>query len=490
MRKNTRFTCQMLLVLGLLSIIPAGCGSSYIDIFPAKQALDYPLIGTSDISTLDPALVPDAAWTQAIELVYSGLVSLDPRTLSVIPDIATGWDVSNDGRTYAFHLRHGVKFSNGDPVDASTFAYSIDRALDPATGSTLALRYLGHIVGAADRHAGKSPTLIGTGLLVVDPLTLQIDLDAPISFFLQALTASPSWAVDKKVAQQYSATAVDGQVVGTGPFMLKSWQHGVDLTFDQNPNWYGKKLTLTEVRLSLFPDTSTAFNHFEGKEIDVDPSVDSEDYPTAQAMKHQPVLQGPALTIRYLAPNSAQAPFDNLAVRQAFAEAVDREMLAHQVLQDSVTPSGHIVPQGMPGYFAGLQGLPFNPQEARAKLISVYPDVRAMPSVTLEYAKGADDEKVAAKLQQDFLTYLGVSIKLDAVDATQFQADVSTHQVQFALLSWTAEYADPQVWLSLQVAKRAPDNTVKYPLLKQEACGQTPPQSRVPGEARGFGFTV
>ena len=79
---------------------------------------------------MDPALVTDISSAQAIELVYSGLVSLDPKTLSV-PDIATGWDICNEGRTYTFHLRHGVKFSNGDPVDASAFAYSIDRALDP-----------------------------------------------------------------------------------------------------------------------------------------------------------------------------------------------------------------------------------------------------------------------------------------------------------------------------------------------------------------------
>ena len=135
----------------------------------------------------------------------------------------------------------------------------------------------------------------------------------------------------------------------------------------------------------MFPDTSTAFNEFPGQRMDIDTRVDSKDYPTAKAMKHQPVFQGPALTIRYLAPNSAQAPFDNLAVRQAFAEAVDRDTLAQQVLDGFVTPSDHIVPQGMPGLLRRFAGAAFQPAGRQSKAgSSVYPDVEAMPSVTLE----------------------------------------------------------------------------------------------------------
>ena len=89
-----------------------GCGSERYGL-PAIQNLVYPVIGTQDITTLDPAFSPDLVSLQAIELVYSGLVSLDPRTMQVIPDIATSWDVSNGGKTYTFHLRRAVRFSNG-----------------------------------------------------------------------------------------------------------------------------------------------------------------------------------------------------------------------------------------------------------------------------------------------------------------------------------------------------------------------------------------
>src|SRR5690348_1079645 len=108
MRKKTVLACRTLSFLVLLGVILSGCGSSYIDIFPTSQSLYYPVFAAQDSSTLDPALTSDLASLQAIELIYSGLVSLNPRTLQVIPDIATGWDVSNGGKTYTFHLRKGI----------------------------------------------------------------------------------------------------------------------------------------------------------------------------------------------------------------------------------------------------------------------------------------------------------------------------------------------------------------------------------------------
>ncbi|HEY7348370.1 MAG TPA: peptide ABC transporter substrate-binding protein [Ktedonobacterales bacterium] len=460
MHKKTLFATEALLILGLLSLLLTACGSPSGS--AAKQILNMPNIGTQDIKTMDPATVTDLNSAQAIELAFSGLVSLDPKTLQVIPDIATSWDVSNGGKTYTFHLQSGVKFSNGDAVDADTFAYSIDRALDPATKSNIATLYLGHIIGANDRNAGKIPTIIGNGVKAVDPLTLQINLDSPIGFFLQTMTYPTSWAVDKNVVQQYGANWWEDHAVGTGPFILQKWQHKIQLTFVQNPNWYGKKLTLTEVDMPMIADTDTAFKRFQAKQADVDNGVDSANYPIAKALGSSQFFEGPALSIGYLSPNSAVAPFDNLTVRQAFAEAVDRDTIANQLLRGFVLPSDHIVPQGMPGYNANLKGLSFDPKDAKDKLTSVYPDVSKMPAVTLEYPKVADNDKVAAKLQQDFQTYLGVHINLNAVDFEQLIPDVYTNKVQFYFLGWIADYPDPQDWTSLQFVKGSPNNTMNF----------------------------
>jgi peptide/nickel transport system substrate-binding protein/oligopeptide transport system substrate-binding protein len=125
------------------------------------------------------------------------------------------------------------------------------------------------------------------------------------------------------------------------------------------------------------------------------------------------------------------------------------------------------VPEGQPGYNANLQGLPFNPQDAKTKLQSVYPDVSKMPAVTLEYPKGGDNDKIAQKVQQDYNTYLGVHINLDPVDFGQLLNDTSSKNaqgffpVQFYMLGWIADYPDPQDWMDL-VETGNPNNTMNF----------------------------
>jgi oligopeptide transport system substrate-binding protein len=443
----------------------------------ANQVLRVANIGVQDIQTLDPALVEDSGSYYAVELLFTGLVNLDPNTLKVVPDLATGWDLSADGKTYTFHLRSGLKFSNGDPLTAQDVAYSIDRAFDPAQSgkSYTADYYLGGqggviagIVGAQDREAGRIPTMIGPGrgLVVVDATTLQINLTRPALWFLDALTYAVSWVVDKKIIDQYGANWFDGHAVGSGPFIVKSWQHKVQLTFVPNPSWYGAKSHLTEIDMPLISDSNLAWSAFQAGQIDVDNALPSADYAAAKALGSKEFAESPNLSTFYLAPNSKVPPFDNVTVRQAFAEAVDRETIANQILGGTVLPTDHMVPQGQPGYYAGLKGLPFNPADAAARLRSVYPNVGSMPPVTLEYPTGGRDA-IVAKLQQDFQTYLGVTISLKAVTFGQLVTDIETknaqgiYPVQFYILGWVADYPDPQDWLD-QVTSTNINNNMNF----------------------------
>ncbi len=462
MRKKMFLVSQIFLFLGLVSIILAGCGTNNSSgpNLAKNQVLRLANIGTQDIKTMDPAAPADLNSAQAISLAYTGLVKLDQKNLEIKPDIATGWDVSNGGMTYTFHLRSGIKFSNGDPVTAQDFAYTIDRTLDPCLQpqpSPVAPTYLGDVVGNADRYNAKctnppsAPSVIGKGVVVIDDHTLQFNLDKPIGFFLDQLTYPTAFVVDKKIVDQAKGDL--SQVsAGTGPFMLQSWQHNSKLVFVPNPNWYGAKSHLTEIDMPMFADTGPAFKAFQGKQIDVDNLLDSINYPIAKngANKLWNYFEGPYLDINYVTGNDKVAPFDKLAVRQAFAEAIDRNTVSTQTLNGFYIPSDHIIPDGMPGYNKNLQGLPFNPTDAKQKLLSAYPDLSKLPPITLEYAKIADLDKAYTKMQQDWQTYLGVKVTLDAVDFEKLVTDVLTNNVQFFGLAWIADYPDPQDWTTLQ----------------------------------------
>src|SRR6185437_8087870 len=198
------------------------------------------------------------------------------------------------------------------------------------------------------------PTMIGPGrgLVVLDQETLQINLDRPIAFFLEQLTSQPGWVVDKKVIGQYGPEWWDGHAVGSGPFLLKSWQPWNDhlITLVPNPSWYGPKTHLTEIDMPIIWDAHAAFQEFRSGALDVDNAVDQPDYTAAKALGPQEFSEGPALSLLWLAPDSTRPPFNNLAVRQALAEAVDRVAIARQVFGGTVIPSDHLVPLLNPGY--------------------------------------------------------------------------------------------------------------------------------------------
>ncbi|HEY7355766.1 MAG TPA: ABC transporter substrate-binding protein, partial [Ktedonobacterales bacterium] len=253
--------------LALLAMLLMGCGpssgsSSQLD---ANQVFIWPLIHVPSFNdlVLDPANVTDLYSSTVTNAIYGGLVTTD-HNLNVVPNMAT-WDVSPDGRTYTFHLKPNLHFSDGTPLAAQDFAYSIDRALSPqvcvpffGAGCTpYAANYLLKIKGAAARASGTLSTLIGTGLIVQDAQTLVIKLDPnqpPAAYFLEALTYPTSYPVESQLIKKYGSnfathkdwTAHLDEGGDTGPFILKS-HDDKQITLVPNPYWFGPKITLKEI---------------------------------------------------------------------------------------------------------------------------------------------------------------------------------------------------------------------------------------------------
>ena len=137
------------------------------------------LPGDDPSSVLDPIQVGDVSTSEYIVELFGGLVTLD-QDLEVQPDLASDWEVTNNGKTYTFKLRDNVTFHNSQRVTAEDFKYSIERAADPTNASPTVLAYLGNIVGVKDRFANKATSV--SGVKVIDQTTVQIDLvEPPIS---------------------------------------------------------------------------------------------------------------------------------------------------------------------------------------------------------------------------------------------------------------------------------------------------------------------
>src|SRR5579863_9303804 len=367
-----------ILFIFLLAILLVAClgGPSQKTLVKApasKQVYRVPQIG-SDITTLDPALVlpTDKPSLDAIQMLFTGLVALDDH-LQVVPQLAQSWDLSSDGVTWTFHLRHNLKFSDGTPLTSSDIAYSIDRALQPTTKSSIAPIYLALIKDSDKLLAGYTQSLINDSLLTPDNNTLIIVTSKKAPYFLDMLTYPCSYVVEKSLINLYTINFTDHLNEGgaSGPFKVSQFSHGVSLDFVPNPYYYGPHPQLGKVVFSLYQDTDTAyFAYLRGQ-------VDTAQVPLTSlslARKRNDFHQLPLLWINYYTMNYLVPPFDNINIRQAFELAINKTAIASKVWQNTVIPTNHIVPNGMTGYNPqltgpdGTQSLTGNVSKAKALL--------------------------------------------------------------------------------------------------------------------------
>lgn len=465
-----------------------------------KQIYTIPETSVTDFETLDPALARDTPSMNAIQMIFTGLVQYNNK-LEIVPQLAQSWHQEADGVTWTFHLKPNLVFNDGTPLTSSDVAYSIDRALQPTTQSTTAPLYLSLIKDADQLLAGRITTLLGRSLQTPDPTTLVIVTKKKAAYFLAMLTSPCAYVVEKSLISKYGAKFTDHLTEGggAGPFKVAQYVHGQMIRFVPNTHYYNKQPQLQNVKMVFFHSTDEAYNAYLGHQVDMTEVPLST---LASVRQNKDFHQVPQSWINYYTMNYLVKPFDNVKIRQAFALAINKTDIAKNVWQDTVIPTNHIVPQGMPGYNADLKGpdgttnLTGNAQQAQALLQQGmreegWNSTAQMPKITLTYAKElASSDQEVQTLIQTWSKVLNVTVVSNPVDYNTLLdkvtgATLNTQGLQFWGLSWVGEYPDPQDWLSLQFARGVPNNNMNYgqntsPTLAQQQAVQ---QSLVSADA-------
>ena len=463
-RHSNRFPATLLLLSTLLIILAACGGASTATptingtpTLASSQVLTFPNVGTRDIGVLDPALGPDSNSAIAVGMIYTGLVKFD-KNLNVMPDQAT-WVISPDNKVYTFNLKQGITFSDGTPVTAQSYVYTLTRALLPDVKSPIASFFLGPIAGSDGVSNGKTRTL--TGVKAIDKNTLQITLKQPAAYFLQIMANSIAYPLNQTIINQYGQTDwvnhAAGNGIGTGPFMVKEWDHNTKMVLVPNPQWYGAKTKLTEVDMLFVNDQSTAFKAYQAGQYNFVWNIGPQDLTGAKSMPgytSESLLQTDLLFF-----SNKMAPFNNAAVRQAFAYAIDKETLATAIFKGSAVPAPTIIPPGMPGYQPNYQGLAYDKSKALAALQNAYPDVSKVPPITFSFPNSQVSQSEASALQQMWQTALGIQVKLLSVELNAYNTETANHQVQFGFTQWSADFPDPYDWLTLNLFSTASNNS-------------------------------
>lgn len=414
---------------------------------------------------MDPAMATDGTSLSMIRQVYVGLVRFD-KDLKVVPWAASKWDVSADGKTYTFTIVKGIKWHDGQgEVKAGDFKYAIERTLK-RKDSTVALLYLGDIVGAKDLQDGKLDTL--DSVKVVDDSTLAITIDQPKAYFLGKLVYPTSVAVKKdaidKAGEKWATEAAT--IVGAGPFKLTTWDHDRKLVLTRFDDYFEGKAALSRIERPIIKDENTRMSLYEAGELDrVDvPSGQIERVQSDAKLKKQ-LIQYPTLSIYYLAMNQAKAPFDKPEVRQAFNYAVEKAALTDIALKGLLAPADGIVPPGMPGFNKELKPLKYDAAKAKQLLAQAgYPNGQGFPDVKIVTRQGAGTlKKVSEALTGIFKQSLGIDLKVEEMEFGAFLAEVQRGNAPPSyVLSWGADYPDPQNFLDILFHTGSRNNRTNY----------------------------
>ncbi len=311
MRNGKKFTWGFLpTLLVLMSMLLVACGGSTTTTTTvpsakapaAQQVLNMPFQnGISDIKTFDPALSTDAPSIAAIDLVFTGLVQFD-NNLRVQPQLAASYQLASDGLTWTFHLKPNLKFSDGTPLTSADVAYSINRALEPATKSSVAPIYLALLKDSDKLVAGKINTIIGDSIMTPDPSTVVLIANKKAAYFLDALVYSCSYVVEKSLIAKYGANFTDhlNEGGGAGPFEVQSYTHGTNIVLVPNPNYYGPHPQLTKLIYPFYKQVGHEFRSVPGGPDRLCSSCSFRRPRNSEGASEQPVLAGAAVVDQLL----------------------------------------------------------------------------------------------------------------------------------------------------------------------------------------------
>lgn len=490
MQPGKKFATKFLpALLCLVSLLIAACGGggntgSTTQAGKAsddKQILVRPYGGQSDIRTLDPALVTDLYSAQSQSMIFTGLVGFDDKG-NITKQLASSYKTSADGLSWTFTLKDTAKFSDGKPVTSDDVVYSIDRALQPATKSPTALYFMGLIKDSDKLQTGKVKTLIGDSLLAPDPKTVVINISKKAAYFLYTLTYTTAYVIEKSFLQKYGNDFVKylnkGEGGGAGPWIIFKYERAKEISFVPNPNYYGAKPQLKKVVRPFYKENDTTYRAYQANQVSV-AQVPIANIDAAKGMPNGQYRTALTLSTFHFGMNYLVKPFNNIKIRQAFALAINKDVIAKNIWKGTMLPTNHMIPQGMPGYNpdltgpAGVTSTAGDPVKAKQLLEQGmkeegYANIAALPPISFEVASGgaADSRNEFAAEQQMWKNVLGIDVKINDVDFNKLSDDttgtVGNKNLQAYWIGWIADYPDPQDWTTIQVGEGSGNNTSNY----------------------------
>ena len=378
--------------------------------------------------------------------VFNRLVEMEADAdgnVEIVPSLAESWEVSDDGKTYTFHLRDGVTFSNGSPLTSMDVLYSFSRLLTHPDSCNRDI--VTFIAGADQLASGEADTL--EGFQVLGELDFSITLEQPFEAFLACLSMPGASIMDAETTEKAGDRfGIDPEcTIGTGSFVLQRWEPGEGLLFTANLNcWEGApKCEGLDLRFITEPEEiRMMYDDGELDILDLDDVGSSAEYFIHGDIYQDKLCQVQWIGTTYIALNESVSPLDDVRVRKALQLALNRKTLLDAVYGGLGSVENGIYPHGLYGYNPELPEIPYSVDAARELLREAgYPDGFDL-SISVKSSSPVG-EMTLMRLVSSMWEDIGVRASIDVLDEGDFMSLRKSGQLACYSATWTADYNDP-----------------------------------------------
>ena len=483
---------------GALAVSLAACGSSASTgtANATGEAADAAEAGSTGFTvqlgpnpeTLDPALNAAIDGGNTLITIEEPLLIIDENN-EVQPGQAESYEVSDDGLTWTFHMRDGLKWSDGSDLTAADFEYSFKRLASPDTAAP----YAETVVGMIDGYQGAIGNPDEDGNTTTDPdwdalnvhasedgKTLTVQLSYPCSYFdklASFVATSPVQQATVEANGDAWCTEPDTYVCN-GPYMITEWTPSERIVLSKNPyyvgGWDSSKIVSDTITLLLLEDSSASYAAYNSGEAQLVKDVPTDEIPSlTRAEDGGDFYLDEIMGTYYISLNDQEEPFTDVRVRKALSLAIDRDYVANTIMQGIYTPATALVGPGIVdenGYFMDNAngGEPYisddyeaNLEEAKSLLAEAgYPDGEGFPTITYSANDAGYHIPVAEYLQQAW-GELGITMNIDKVEWSSFIPMRRAGDYDISRNGWSMDYNDPSNMLELFTTNNG-NNDGKY----------------------------
>lgn len=447
MRKS-KIWSFMLLMFVALTVVLAACSSGDSSDGDTKKDNDKGTTDTAeekvlvfgrggDSVTLDPAGATDGESFKVTQNVLETLLNFGEQDTTINEGLATKWEPSEDGLTYTFTLREGVKFHDGTDFNAEAVVKNFERW---ANGSEDLFPYYKSMFGGFASDESR----------VIDSVTAEGDYTVIFKLtraqapFLKNIAMSP-FAIASPTAFEAAGDKFGDSPVGTGPFKFVEWKRNESITIEKNEEyWNPEEPKLDKVIFKAIPDNSARLNDLLTGAIDLADGVNPSDGSTVEAEAALQLFERPSMNVGYLGLTSTRPPFDNQKVRQAVNYAIDKQAIVDAFFEGRAEVAKNPMPSTISGYNDDIPGYEYDPEKAKQLLAEAgfadgfEMELWAMP-VPRPYMP--DGAKVAEAIQKN-LADVGITANIVSYEWATYLEKAENGEADAFLLGWTGDNGD------------------------------------------------